>query len=470
MQPAAILGNRQTFGQTIAQQFTQHLLVLRRTVGRCEQALQQKRERLFVGGLGAVALGLQGAKRGRQAARQIHETGREVLLAGRIVPEEDRHAFVGRGLALQLDKVQGFARHCGGLRFDRDQLLVARTRGHRDLDVGDARVFSLGQIERHIVQRHALRIGLPLRRIAAPPGHGLDHRQPERLEFGAPPFRIKRDLRVDDDIGHRLAVEHDHAPHRVCVEHRAVERQGDRALRFDAPDHVVDESGLARGDALLMKGDRDGRRTMGWIDAARGEVLGRRADHGLRKLRVVQASGGEHLGRGQAAPIASGLVCGQRLQQPIGVARAALHEIAVHARREVRIETAAGLGRGRGQPDMRHPVECWQSGTELAAHEVLDMRTRRIEQHEIGAAPKRGLKLVGRNLLDETRLQGKSHGLRRLFQRDETPRLRRARGDDEHARGLDRERCAQHTGQHQQDRAPQRAGTPHDGVHAHQNW
>ena len=436
LQPGVVLRHRQAVGEAVAQQRAQHLLVVGRAVAGCQQALQLRRQRTFGQGLGAVARSLQRGQRAAQAARQVHERGRQVLLAAGVVPEEDGHVLVGRGLALQAHQVQRLGHHGRGLRRDGLDLLVAGARGHRDLDVGDARVLGLRQVEGHVHQLHALRVGGPLRGVAAAVGHGLHHRQAQRLELPAPALGVQRDLRVDEHVGHRAAVQQQHAAHRVGLHHAAVEGQGDGAGGLDARDEVVDERGLFGGDALLVEGDGHRGRAPRRVHALPAQVGRRRGQHQTRCARVVHARRGEHLRRRQRLPGAALQVRGQRLQQVRAVGLAAVDVVGVQALRQRGVEPATRPhGRG-GQPGVRARGQRRQRGVELAAHEVFDVLARRVEEHQVGALPKRRCQVAGRQLLDELRFDAQPERGAGLRQHRELARRHRAAGDEEHAAGL----------------------------------
>jgi hypothetical protein len=86
----------------------------------------------------------------------------------------------------------------------------------------------------------------------------------------------------------------------VRADHAGVIGQGNGAAGFDAGDQVIDEGRLLGTDVDLVKGDGDGRRALGNINAFPAEILGRRGEDKIRRFRVVDRSIGKNEGRGYA--------------------------------------------------------------------------------------------------------------------------------------------------------------------------
>ena len=287
-EPRAVVGQRQQLGQIGLQQGLQAACA----VGRGQQVLQLRDQRVFLRRGGVVTGGLHAVQHVAQAARHVQERGGEVFLPRRVVPEHHRHLLVGVGRALQFGQAHGLVHHGLGLRGDGNDLLIAFARGGGHLDVGHARVFGLGQVEGHVHQRHAVRVFFPVGRLAAPVGHGLQHGHAQGGKLGAPVFGVEHDLRGDQHIHQRAARRVlQQAGEAFGLHHGRVERQGDGAAGLDAFDQVVDKRRLDGGDVLLVQRQpNDGRALAarrGRVHALPGEILLRGGKHLLRCFGVV---------------------------------------------------------------------------------------------------------------------------------------------------------------------------------------
>jgi hypothetical protein len=442
-QPRAILGHRQQRGEPVVDRRLDAAFAIR----RLEQTLQLRQQLVLAGRhRGRVSVGLQRGQRREQAARHVQERGRQVLLAGRVVPEEDRDPLVRRGLALQGDELHRLADDRGSLLVDRDDRIVFLARGGGDLDLGDAGVLGLREVERNVHQRHALLVGAPLGLVAAAIGHRLDHRDAERLELGAPSFRVEHDLRVDQHVGEHAIAALQQRRRRVGIHHRAVDRQCRRAGGLDARDQVVDERGLQRCDVLLVQRDRDDRRALRRrrIDALPRQIGERIGEDEIRCLRVVDRALGKHDRIGDADRLAAGQVRGERGEEAVEVRAPA-----------VVVEGDQAPGERLGQlppcrallvePGVRQ-LQPGQRGGELAAHVVLQIG---VEEHRIEAGEHARVD-AGRQLVDVAHLHVDAVRTRDLLELVELARRHVAGRDEQHRRRLRGARPEGETGAQQQ--------------------
>ena len=376
LQPGLVGGDRQALGQAVAQQAGQFAIAIEGG----EQALQQFDQAFFGFAMGVVAGVAQGLERGFETARQVHERGRHVLFARRVVPEQHRHLLVGIRQALQANQLQRLVHDGSGLLGQGDDLAGLLVRGAGDDGIDDAGVFALGQVEGHVDQRHALRVGPPGGFVALAVGQRLDDRDAEFGQFLAPAFGVEHDLRADHRIGDRLAVDRQHflvRPH-----YPGVVGQRDGAAGFDAGDQVIDEGGLLGADVDLVEGDGDGRRPLVEGDAAPFEILGRRGENAVRRLGVVDRIVGEDEGRGQPGLRLAAQLGGQGGEEAFVVGAPAVGVIGVQPGSQLFGQAIAG-GAVVLHPQVRR-LQAIQRLAQLAFDGILHVAAGGIENDEIG--------------------------------------------------------------------------------------
>ena len=455
-EPGAVVLDGQQRGQAVAQE----RLKLAAAVGRGQQALQQGDQMRLVGRhLGSVARGRHRGQRGLQAARHVEERGREVLLARGVVPEHHGHALVGVGLALQLDQVQRLGGHGRGLGRDGHDLLVALARGRRHLNVGDARVLGLGQVEGHVHGGNALLARGPLGLVATAVGHGLDDGDAHALELGAALVGVERDLGVDEQVGQHgragpAGLQYLGEP--PLAHHGRVERQGHGAAGLHARDHVVDVGRLHRAYVLLVQRNGDDGlvprgRPVYTLSAQIGMHVAR---HQAGPARVVDAGLGEDHGVGRRGQRVAALeLRRQRGEEALVVLAPAARVIGDEAARHGLGQAPApgracvvqpGIGRG----------QAGQRAHQAVAHLVLQIA---VEEHRITPAPQAGID-VGRQAVQVAHLDLDAMGARNLGQLVELALRHIARGDEQHRRGT------RHADQQEQRGAQQPAHEFHSQI------
>ena len=290
IQPLAVACQWQRCGQAICQkQLQQGRAFL--AVGGGQQALQP-RDEFFLGRQGRdVVAGLaQGVGGAAQAARDVHVRGRQVLLAGGIVPEHQRQLLLTGGLALQARQGQGTVGHGLGLGRNGHHVVVGLAGGGGDLNVGDAGVFGLGQEEGNFHHRQALGVGLPGSGIAMAVSGGLDDGQAQFREFAAPSFGVEHDLGVDDHVGQGrpVFIGAQQLAQAALGQHAVEDRHGDGALLLDACHQVVDHAGLDAVQVLTVHQDGNGGGTL-VVHAAPAQEGGHVGKHQVRGFGVIDA-------------------------------------------------------------------------------------------------------------------------------------------------------------------------------------
>ena len=307
------------------------------------------------------------------------------------------------------------------------------------------------EIERHVHQLHALRIGGPVGDIALAIRRGLDNRNAEHLEFALAPFRVQHDLRVDDDVRQRLAAQaHDR---RKRLHYRAVERQRQCTCRFDACDQVVDEGSLLGGDVGLMQSDADRRRLALRIDALPAQVLGCVGKHLAGCLRVVQRGFWKHQRRRDACRFPAGQVRSNGFQKTVIVGAATIDIVGVQTARQ-RIGQAAPFRALLVQPQ----AGCLQSGQRAhqpCTREIAQVVARRVEEHRIVTGKQRHV-LLHRQLLDEAHLHGQAERPGEVLDQLELAGRDRTGGEEQQPAGV-------RTAGAQQQRASQQASGKESG-------
>ena len=392
-QPGAVGLDRQALGQAVAQQRFEFAVAV---VGG-EQALQVGDERLL-GFRRHVVTGLtQRLERGFHAARHVEVGGGKILFARRVVPEQHRHLLLGVGQALQADQLERLVDHGGGLlRQHLDVALAADDVAHHRIE--NAGVLGLREIKRHVHQWHALGVGAPGGFVATAIGERLRHRDAERCQFLVPAFRVEDDLRVDERVGHRLAIDGQHR--RVRRHHPGVVGQGQPAAGFDAGNQVVDEGGLFRADVNLVEGNRHRWRAFGGVDAAPAEILGGRGEYLVRRLRVIDGVVRENKGIGDFRRRLAAQFSGQRGEKALEIGPAPVGVVGMQAPGEQRAETF-GLRPLVVHPDMA-ALETGERLFQPALDGVAHVGAPGVEDHRI-AFIQQGIGQIRRNPLGKMR-------------------------------------------------------------------
>ena len=324
-----------------------------------------------------------------QTGGQVHEGGTEVLLPCGIVPEHDGHFFIRIGGTGQASQPQGLAHHRIGLLRDRAQLVVTVS-GCSHHDVVHSRVFGLGQVKRHVHQRNARAVIPPGIGTALAVGHGLDHRDTQLLELGAPPLRVQHDLRGDQHIGQRFAFGRQHLCVGVVVHHRAVKGQRHGSSSFDAGDEIINHARLLGCNSLLVEGHGNHRLALGRPLPAQIGCCVRK--HQGRGLGVVNRSGRKHLRRCNTLPRLLGQMGRYGRKKSCTVGTPAVYVISMQALGQI-VWQVGPLGLARMQPQHR----CFglrqrrQRFIHLGCNGLLDVVPRCVKQHHVMPGPEAGI-------------------------------------------------------------------------------
>ena len=422
LQPGAVGGDRQTLGQAVVEQALQFAVAIE---GR-EQALQVVDQEGFRFAVRVVAGGLEGLERDLEAARQVHERGREILFTRGVVPEQHRHLLVGVGFALEAREVQRLVDNGGGLFGDGDDLAGLPVGDVGDDRVDDAGVLALGEVERHVEQRDALRVGAPGGLVALAVGQRLGDGNAEFGQFAAPALGVEDDLGVDDDVGDDASVQRQHGL--VRAHHAGEIGKGDGAAGFDAGDEIVDEASLLGADVDLVHGDGDGGRALGRVDVAPAEIVARRRQDALRRLRVIDGRIGKderrrHLGRRFMTQVG-----GERREEAIEVGASAVGVVSVQGGGG-RLGKAVALRAVVLHPEMRR-LQVGQRLGQPAADRILHVAARGVENDRVTPGEQRG-DLIGGNALGEPGFHGQPVFLGDFRNRTELAGGNRRGGDDE---------------------------------------
>ena len=192
------------------------------------------------------------------------------------------------GLALQARQGQGTVGHGLGLGRNGHHVVVGLAGGGRDLDVGDAGVFGLGQEEGNFHHRQALGVSLPGGGIAMAVSGGLDDGQAQFREFAAPSFGVEHDLGVDDHVGQRrpVFIGAQQLAQAALGQHAVEDGHGDGSLLLDACHQVVDHAGFDAVQVLTVHQDGDGGRAL-VAHAAPAQEGGHVGKHQVRGLGVI---------------------------------------------------------------------------------------------------------------------------------------------------------------------------------------
>ena len=354
----------------------------------------QPRDEFFLGRQGRdVVAGLaQGVGGAAQAARDVHVRGRQVLLAGGIVPEHQRQLLLAGRLALQPCQGQGSVGHGLGLGRDGHHVVVGLAGGGGDLDVGDAGVFWLGQEEGHFHHRQALGVGLPGRGIAMAVAVGLNDRQAQFREFAAPSLGVEHDLGVDDHVGQGrpVFIGAQQLSQAALGQHAVEDRHGDGALLLDARHQVVDHAGLDAVQILAVHQDGDGGRAL-VAHAEPAQEGGHVGKHQIRGFGVIDT----HLRDlqrwwqvGRCGLVVHG--AGQQTEEALEVAGTAV-DVVGHQRFCLFIGESLPGGALGTQPD-EGCLQLGQRAAQVGAHILLQ---RGFDEHGVIAAKDFGAALRG---------------------------------------------------------------------------
>ena len=333
------------------------------------------------------------------------------------------------GFALQRHQAQRLAHHGVGLRRNGGDGRIARAAGRCHLDVGHAGVFGLRQVKGHVHQRHALGVGLPVRGVTAPVGHGLQYGDAQALELGAAHVGREHDLRVDEHVGQRRALGAQHAVQAARVHHGAVERQRHGAPGLDARDQVVDVVGLHGGDVLLVHGQRDhgAALSVGRVHPRPAQVGLRVGKHLAGRARVVHGGFGKDHRIGHALGALALQKGSDSGHKALEVLPPAVAVVVRKAAAQGLIHPTAPGGPGVVQPGVRR-AQAGQRAGQVLAHVVLLVG---VEEHHVLPLEQPGIG-VGRDLAQVAHLHINAVRARNVGQQAELARRHVGRGDEQH--------------------------------------
>ena len=388
------------------------------SVRRAQQGGHGGDDVLLGGGGYAIALGAQALHQVLDGARDVQVGGALVLLARRVVPEEQRQALVGVGRGLQACQVHGLAHEQVHLLGHGHQL--AALVGADDHRVLQADVFGVGQRERQVeaVDAHGIA------QVVGPRALAVRQHVDDRHAHGAMPGlacvgvdaqegvdqqHLRQHLAVQRDEGlvhrhrrqllgvgkarpsvhpggnvrglHRASTRADsgRAASPLCIgcgachAAAAVEHQRQRATRFQRGNRFVEHAGLPVGQVTGRHLHAHHRRALGRTDFAPlppGQVAARVGKHALVVGRVVDAAVGQCHRRGHRGGVGTLQHGAQVLEQALVVHAHAAHVVVEHALGLCRRQTHGTQTHGRAHHMDAHARQ--PGGADLRPGHALD--------------------------------------------------------------------------------------------------
>ncbi len=462
VEPGLVAFQRQARGAVVGQQFLQFAVAVE---GR-QQAAQFLDQPLLVGLLHVVAAFGIGAEQALQAARHVEEGGTEVLFAGRVVVELDDRLHFLVGQPLQARQAQGLVDHRLQLALDGDDVAVGLARGGGEQRVDQPGELRLRQVEGNVLRIEALGIGLPVRLLAAPVGHGLQHRDAEQLELGLASGAVEHDLHVDQRVGARLAGTAQQRGDLAVAHRRGVQRHGDGTGGLDAPQRIVDEAGQPRVHVGLVEQHADQRHFAAQLDALPGEEIVQAGEDSPVGLGMIDAGLRMDIRRGAGRAVFTGELRLEATEEAIEVGHAAVAviQIQIGDQRIGHLPATAAVA-AQPQPGRLHGIE---QRPQAHLHGAQRGAIGRVDYQQI-VGVQFGHARAAAGAIEHAVVEGETGGAGQRFQTLELARLHRRGSDEQQAlRRLGLRLDAHRQAHHQQTAGEQHQRFAKQGEFTHQ--
>ena len=348
---------------------------------RRQHGLYRRDEPGLAGRRHVVARLRQGSGQPFQAARNVEMRRREILRAGRIVPDHQRQAFLGRRLAAQRGEAGDLGHESLKLARNRNRLAVLdRVDDHR---VARPPGLRQGEEGRDQVLCHAALRSLPMRDAALAVADSLDDGNVEREEFRGPGRAV---LEMGRDQQHVRLGRADLAAQRLRPGIAGPEHERHDAARLGARDQRVDDARFHAGYRAAMNDHRKARRAGRPAGLAPAPVIRERGER-ARRRGMIEARPRQRHGRRDRGEVPASAKGGGIGEESGKIGLATGHIIGDQAPRMLRRQVAEG-GLTATDADPRRAARA-QRFTEPRIDRGKVVRPRRVDDDEAGAFDER---------------------------------------------------------------------------------